>query len=645
MSRVCIHGHFYQPDRTNPWSGRIDPEPSAAPYRNWNERILDECYRPNAAAQILGPTGEIAAVVSNYERISWNAGPSLMAWLENTDRWTYQALVAADAAGAAAHNGHGPAIAQSYVHAILPLAHPDDRRTMIRWGIADFVHRFGRRPEGMWLPEAAIDTATVECLIDEGIAFTVLAPWQAATGTEPLDTSVPYLLDVPSGRRFAAFFYDGGLSSAVAFGGLLHDGATFAAAIATAAAKVEGRLVHLATDGESYGHHHRHGEMALAFAIAVLADRGIEPVTYGHHLAEHPPTRSMPITDPSSWSCVHGVDRWRADCGDRVGTEPGWNQAWRRPLRDATDWLRDALATAFESNAPLDDPWAARDAYVEVLLGGDRRSFLSRAGVAEHDTVAALTWLESQRHGMLATESSAWFYDDAAGIEATLAMRHALRAIQLVRSAGGPDLEPELVDRLRPMRSNIAERGDGAAIWARQVVAAEPDLVLTEIVRVALGVEHAADPFPVTLRLDAGPDEVGRIDGHAVEMPTGRLAPVAAQIEVQPADIVVRRGERVDSLDDLPPHVALAARRHLLARHLETIVGDQTLAAFAALARDQRVDLAVISGSLDQALSDRMARTSSPAPSLGDVVALAELLDIDTPRARWWHTARGPTVP
>ena len=384
---ICIHGHFYQPPRENPWLEVVERQESAYPYHDWNERITAECYAPNAAARLLDGAGHVRRTFDNYSRISFNFGPTLLAWLEQCEPQVYQAVIAADRRSRERFGGHGSAIAQAYNHLILPLANRRDLRTQVIWGVRDFEHRFGRRPEGMWLPETAVDLATLEALAEQGIAFTILAPHQAravraaggagwADARQGLDTRVPYRCRLPSGRSIALFFYDGALARAVAFERLLASGEGFVSRLLSAFGGGGGawRLVHLATDGETYGHHHRHGEMALAWALEFLEERGarygVALTNYGQFLAAHPPAAEVEIAEDTSWSCVHGVERWRADCGCQVGGEPGWNQAWRRPLRDALDWLRDAAAPRFEEVARtlLADPWAARDDYVAVVL-------------------------------------------------------------------------------------------------------------------------------------------------------------------------------------------------------------------------------------------------------------------------------------
>ncbi|HEU4894827.1 MAG TPA: glycoside hydrolase, partial [Acidimicrobiia bacterium] len=355
-SYVCIHGHWYQPPRENPFTGVVGHQPTAAPFDNWNERITAECYEPNTHARILGDDGSVRMEMNNYEYVSSDWGPTLLAWLEDHHPETYGAILAADRASMTRFDGHGTAMAQAYNHTILPLSNRRDKRTQILWGKADFIHRFGRDPEGMWLPETAVDLESLELMADAGIAFTVLSPYQAAAVLEEgtwievvggsIDTTVPYEVQLFGGRSIGVFFYNGPLSQEIAFNGLLEDGALLAKRLVQALGEPDGRarLSHVATDGETYGHHHRHGEMALARAIEELeADPEVELTTYGRFLAEHPATRIARIIEGTSWSCAHGVERWRADCGCATGQHPDWTQDWRTILREALDHVRDQL--------------------------------------------------------------------------------------------------------------------------------------------------------------------------------------------------------------------------------------------------------------------------------------------------------------
>jgi len=490
---VCVHGHFYQPARENPWLGRLQAQPGAHPYHDWNERITAECYAPNAAARILDAGGRIRRIVNNYATISFDVGPTLLGWLARESPGVYAAILEADRASCLAHDGHGAAVGHSYSHPILPLCDPRDRRTQLAWGLRDFERRFGRRAEGLWLPETAVDLPTLEALADHGILFTILAPEQAARVRprgEPvwrplcaheLDTTRPYAIPLPSGREIAAFFFHGGLARGVAFERLLDDGAGLARRLIEPFTRDSARpqLAHLATDGETFGHHHRFGEMALAHALDHLARTGLaQPTHYASFLARFPPADEVQIREQTAWSCTHGLDRWSAGCD--CGARDGWSQAWRPALRAALDDLRARLALAFATHAGelLRDPWAARDDYIEILLDGSaasRARFLERhaPGAPAPERQAAI-WqlLESQRQALLMFTSCGWFFDDVSRIETVQNLRHAARAVELCREVTGVDFEPQLQERLAGAASNVAEHGDARRIYVEQVLTA-----------------------------------------------------------------------------------------------------------------------------------------------------------------------------
>ncbi len=495
---VCIHGHFYQPPRENPWLEAIERQDSAQPYHDWNERITAECYGPNALSRILDGD-RIVRIVNNYARISFNCGPTLLSWMETHAPEVYRGIQDADRDSAALFGGHGSAMAQPYNHMILPLANRRDQVTQVRWGLHDFRRRFGREPEGMWLPETAVDLATLEVLAEQGIRFTVLAPSQAARirakgGTEwedlnggGVDPTRPYEVPLPSGQTIAVFFYDGPISRAVAFERLLHRGEDLAARLKSGFrdARDWAQLVHIATDGETYGHHHRFGDMALAYALHALETTDdVELTNYGQYLERHPPTHQAEIHENTSWSCAHGVERWRSDCGCHSGRE-GWNQEWRAPLRAALDWLRDELSSPFAEHAAplLHDPWRARDEYVDVVLDRTpeaRERFLQRQArrdLSAAETVCVWKLLEMQRHLMLMYTSCGWFFDDLSGLETVQVMQYAARALQLAKGALGRDLEEGFLARLGEARSNVPGQGDGREVWARRVKPAAVDLL------------------------------------------------------------------------------------------------------------------------------------------------------------------------
>jgi alpha-amylase/alpha-mannosidase (GH57 family) len=490
---ICIHGHFYQPPRENAWLEVIELQDSAHPYHNWNERISAECYAPNAASRIL-EKGVIKNIVNNYSKISFNFGPTLLSWMETDDPETYEAILEADRESIKKFSGHGSAIAQVYNHMIMPLANRNDKETQIIWGIRDFESRFGRRPEGMWLAETAVDVETLELLVKHNIKFTIMAPRQAkairkvddAEWTEVSDQTIntvrPYKVNLPSGRSIATFFYNGDISQGVAFNGLLNDGEKFASSL-LGAFSTEGdepQLVHIATDGETYGHHHKHGDMALAFCLDHIEKAANARITnYAEYISKHPPTYEVEIHENSSWSCVHGVERWRNDCGCNTGGKSGWNQKWRKPLREALDWLRDQLTEIYKREAAgiLKDPWEARDEYINVILNRNDetvRKFLKDHCIKTVEQNRVLRLMEMQRHAMLMYTSCGWFFDEVSGIETTQILQYACRAIQLVSQLAGTDLEQEFINRLEKVPSNLFD--NAAQVYEKYVLPSRTNL-------------------------------------------------------------------------------------------------------------------------------------------------------------------------
>lgn len=519
---ICVHGHFYQPPRENPWLEAIELQDSAQPYHDWNERIAVECYAPNAASRILGADGYIERIVNNYERISFNFGPTLLSWLESHDPETHAGIVEADRRSAERFSGHGSAMAQVYNHVIMPLAAPRDKATQVKWGIADFERRFGRRPEGMWLAETAVDLESLELLASHGIRFTVLSPlqasrtrpagrsgWQDVRGAR-IDPARPYLCRLPGGGSIALFFYDGSISRAVAFEGLLNDGSNFARRLTGGFSpdRDDAQLVHIATDGESYGHHHRFGEMALSRAVEDLELGGRATLTnYGEFLERHPPRHEVEIFEASSWSCAHGVGRWSYDCGCNSGGHPGWNQAWRAPLRAAFNSLRDDTAAIFEREATnlLRDPWAARDDYIRVILDrGDESVSGFFARHARHDPdnveqVKALKLLEMERNALLMFTSCGWFFDELSGIETVQNMMYAARCLQLGAELSQAGLEERFLGKLEAAKSNLPAFVNGAVIYERLVRPAVIDsrkVAANHAIRLVLGEAEPATRFP-----------------------------------------------------------------------------------------------------------------------------------------------------
>lgn len=490
--QICIHGHFYQPPRENPWLNQVEWESSAAPYHDWNARITAECYEPNTASRILDGDGHIVRIVNNFSRISFNLGPTLLAWLEREKPDVYQAILEADTISQSRFSGHGSAMAQAWGHIILPLANLRDIRTQVRWGLQDFAHRFGRPAEGMWLPETAVNSQTLQVLAEEGVKFTILAPHQAARiqgiseerwnplPPEGIDTRVPYeWRAAPGSPPLAIFFYDGARSRAVAFEGLLSDGKKFAERlIGGFAADMPSQLVHIATDGESYGHHHRFGDMALAYALDYIErHEDVNLTNYGEFLATYPPQSRVEIVEDSSWSCAHGIERWRNDCGCKIDPGRGWSQGWRAPLREALDWIRDTLASRFEPEASryLNDPWQARDAYIRLMLDPtpkSRAQYLSeyaKRSLTPPERVLVWKLLEIERHALLMYTSCGWFFDEISGLEAVQILRYAGRALDLARETFDHDFDAEFLQRLERAPSNLPMFGNGAEIYRKLV--------------------------------------------------------------------------------------------------------------------------------------------------------------------------------
>ncbi len=489
---LCIHGHFYQTPRENPWLEAVELQDSAAPQHDWNERITFECYAPNATARILDGGGRIERILSNYSKISFNFGSTLLAWMKDKVPDVHDAIVAADKLSQKRYSGHGSALAQVYGHMILPLANSRDKYTQVYWGVRDFEHRFGRPPEGMWLAETAADAGTLETLANLGIKFTILSPFQASrirhlgkrtwrdVNGGRIDPIRPYLVRLSSGREITVFFYDAPVSQAVAFEGLLTSGERFAQRLMTAFDDNRRRdqLVNIATDGESYGHHHRYGEMALAYALQYIEGNQLARLTnYGEYLVKHPPLHEVQIHERSSWSCPHGVERWMSNCGCNSGGHSGWNQEWRTSLRHALDWLRDAMAPLFEAKAEelLHAPWGARDDYISVVLDRlpeSREAFFARQAsrpLSEEEKVTVLKLMELQRHAMLMYTSCGWFFDELSGIETVQVIQYAARVLQLAQELFNCDLEPAFLDRLERAKSNLPEHGDGRRIYHKFV--------------------------------------------------------------------------------------------------------------------------------------------------------------------------------
>lgn len=511
---VVIHGHFYQPPRDDPWLETVEAQPSAEPFHDWNERITEECYRAVVAARIPGPEGRIANIVNTLEFISFNFGPTLLEWMEGKAPETYRSILEADVKSARATGGHGNAIAQAHHHTILPLASRREKVSEVRWGMADFRKRFGRDPVGMWLPETAVDGKTLDVLAQEGIAFTIVAPHQVK---EPPPNGLPGLYRASGGRWVALFVYNGPLSHGVAFGSLLNDAEKWAKDIvgptgkdpvgnpegedAAARKPGSGRLVSIATDGETYGHHHRFGEMGLAAVLDLLhKDRQVRVENFSSFLSRNPPQHEVELIEPSSWSCLHGVERWRSDCGCKMDPAQETQQEWKVGLRDAVEWLASKAHQIYETEAAplLGDPWAARDMY------GPRAN-------TDTNDVRALELLELERQALRLFSSCGWFFDDLARVEPIQLLRYAARALELTGSQQ-PELEEGFLERLDTAFSNEIPPRSGRAIFLEEAKPRIPahlrvaaGAALWEVMGVSKGVaEGKADPGPGRPKEDQG---------------------------------------------------------------------------------------------------------------------------------------------
>ncbi|MBD0311515.1 MAG: DUF3536 domain-containing protein [Microcoleus sp. T3-bin5] len=503
---VAVHGHFYQPPRENPYLDAIERQPGAAPFHDWNERIHSECYRPNAFARVLNNRGEVQGIVNNYEYFSFNIGPTLMSWLERHDVEVYQRILEADAKSCDRLNGHGNAMAQVYNHIIMPLANERDKQTQIHWGKEDFRSRFGRDPEGMWLAEAAVDYATLEALFAEGIRFIVLAPSQAQrcrplpnndnphpewheVGGAQIDSTRPYrcyLKDTQESnekRYIDIFFYDGPISRDMGFSDVVYNSSQFTGRIGSA---VRGdhrpaQLISVATDGETFGHHKKGTEKTLAYAfIEEFPRQGWTVTNFAHYLSLEAPAWEVELKPVTAWSCAHGVDRWQDDCG--CGGEGGvWHQKWRRPLRDALNWLRDRLVEVYDDYGRqlFNDPWQARNEYIEVMRDrspANINRFLSHNQthkLTAAEQVDALRLLEMQRHALLMFTSCGWFFEEISRPEGTQIMRYAARAMELAGDVAGVQLEKGFVKRLGLAPSNVELFKHAGEIYRQLVLTAQ----------------------------------------------------------------------------------------------------------------------------------------------------------------------------
>jgi alpha-amylase/alpha-mannosidase (GH57 family) len=629
---ICIHGHFYQPPRENAWLEFVELQDSAYPYHDWNERITAECYVPNGTSRILDGYQNIEKITNNYAHISFNFGPTLLAWMKEKEPEAYQAILDADKESQRRFSGHGNAIAQGYNHAILPLCNSRDKYTQIAWGMHDFEFRFNRKPEGMWLPETAVDLETLDVLARFGLRFTILSPYQAkrtrkirgrawkdASGGK-VDPSMPYEIRLPSGRRIVVFFYDGPISQAIAFERLLEKGENLAGRLTSAFsdARTWPQLVHIATDGETYGHHHKKGEMAPAYAIHQIETQHPGMITnYGEYLERHPPTHEAEIWEASAWSCAHGVERWNSNCGCNSGGHPDWNQEWRTPLRQTFDWLRDTIASPFERKAGeiFRDPWRARNEYIRVILNRApdiRDKFFGEQAshaLTENEKLIALKLLEMQRHALLMYTSCGWFFDELSGIETTQVIQYAARTLQLYERIFGESIEPMFLDRLAAAKSNIPEHQDGRVIYEKFV---RPAMVDRKKVAAHYGLMSLFEPYPDEAKVycyKVKREDLERVDAGRSKLAVGRAmitSEITQDTEVLSfgalhiGDHMMNCGVRKDGRDDysaLKQELTDPFNRadfHEVIRILDRHFGESTYSLRSIFHDDQRKILNII---------------------------------------------------
>ncbi len=466
---IIIHGHFYQPPRESPWTGLIAPELGAAPFANWNERILSECYNANAHAHIMD--GRVVQIINNYESLNFNFGPTLLGWMERHGKAAYRAIRVGDETSAKHRGGHGNAMAQAYSHSIMPLLNERDKEIQVSWGIEDFSYRFRRRPEGMWLPECAVDDDTLAALARAGIKYTILAPNQGRFSGAAAGSAEAGPFEWRRGDlSIAVFRFERELSGQIAFSDLLTDGARLAQRLTEAAfALAPGAALMVATDGETFGHHKKTGAAELARAFKILGENdGLAVVNCAEYLAVHPARGSVDIIGASAWSCAHGVERWRSNCGCRL--EGKTSQEWRGPLRETMDFVKQHADQVYERCAqPLvADPTGALKAALRLFIDESpavEQEFFVRYPVADENRQGQLLrLLEMERAAQATMTSCAWFFDDFGGPEGRIVLRWAARTEELAAEFA-PDIENEMLSRLRAIHSNRREIGDAAALY------------------------------------------------------------------------------------------------------------------------------------------------------------------------------------
>ncbi|MEW5914791.1 MAG: DUF3536 domain-containing protein [Gemmatimonadota bacterium] len=641
---IVIHGHFYQPPREDPWLDEVEVEATAAPYHDWNERIERECYRTVVAAHLTRADAEnrIIGIVNTLEWISFNFGPTLLQWLQDYAPRTYDAIIAADRASVA-RLGYGNAIAQPYHHVILPLASRRDKLTEVRWGIADFRRRFGREPLGMWLPETAVDSETLDVLAECGIKFTILAPHQVV---KPPPKGVPGLYTASNGASVALCIYDGDLSHGVAFGSLLTNAGTWAARML----RTRQRLTSIATDGETYGHHHKFAEMALARVIAELrAQRGVVVENFASYLAQTPASEEVELVEPTSWSCAHGVERWRAHCGCRINGEKYPSQEWRAPLRNGLEVLAAGIHALYEKEGKehFADPWAARDAYGDIVTAepNEVEKVLARVATRSPNRVRAAELLEMERDALRMFTSCAWFFDDIGGLEPRQVLRYAAHACQLAGPGMGRELEEALLEHLQLAHSNDAAVGTGRDVYERTVAARR-----NSDYRVAAGIAaaqaygiDATTAVPRAYRVSETGNGVVRLlasrTGRVLQLQTEVASPTPDSLHAEVRVTFAGAGEwQTVLLTDFPERARGPIRAKL--RHL-LLTSSLTTDELAALAQGDASLRELVARALVRAIHALPNDTTGSA--LRRAQSVLDLLDqLETPvpfdaQTAWWH--------
>lgn len=496
---LCIHSHFYQPPRENAWTGEIEPQPSAAPFHDWNERILQECYKPNSEAVIVDDHDNVIRRVNNYGYFNFNFGPTLLSWIKKKHPRTYEKITEGDSKSISEHNGHGNAIAMVYSHPIMPLADRKDKITQVKWGVDDFKYNFGRDPEGIWLPETACNEETIDVLIEEGIRYIILDPSQAAkvrkirkgkwkdVSSGNIETGIPYkcFADNRSGKFINIFFYNGSLSRNIAFDDHIYDSERLINRLRQVPVNTKSGdyLISVAVDGETFGHHKHYTERTLSYLFSeIIPESEFKIVNFGEYLAEHSPEYEVKIKEGlngegTSWSCLHGVGRWKENCGcGRSDEYP--SQEWRKPLRESLNWLRDELWSIYEKSGSmyLTDVRKARNEYINVILNPEQESiekflyFNAAKFLDESETLRCIKLLEMQKFSMQMFTSCGWFFSDISGIETIQILQYAARAIEIAKEVTGTDLEPEFLERLSSAESNLKKYKDGKELYLNEVI-------------------------------------------------------------------------------------------------------------------------------------------------------------------------------